>query len=117
LATGLLEEQTASLYPGNRNKTALVCSGAARFVGAWGEKQQWPPITEIITVRKPQLFIEFPYMWLSNLKFYEPRKLNVFTYNSHIPLIFAGSWTLLQGAASPFVAPTSQLRPCLLVLI
>jgi hypothetical protein len=71
-----------------------------------GEKQQWPPITEIMTFRKSQLFIEFPYMWLSNLKFYEPRKLNVFTYNSHIPLIFAGSWTLLQGAASPLVSPT-----------
>jgi len=37
-------KQTAFLYPGNRNTTALVCSGTVRFVGAWGEKKQWPPI-------------------------------------------------------------------------
>jgi hypothetical protein len=88
--------QTASIYPGNRNKTALVCSGAARLVGAWGEKTQWPPVTEIMGFRKPQLFIGFPYMWLSNLKFYEPRKVFFFTDNSHIPPIFAGSWCLFE---------------------
>jgi hypothetical protein len=59
----------------------------------------------MMSFRKPQLFIEFPYLKLSNLKFYEPRKLDVFTYNSQIPPIFAGSWTLLHWAASPLVPP------------
>jgi len=107
--------QTASIYPGNRNTTALVSSGAAMFVGSWGEKPQWPPITEIMSFRKPQLFVEFPYMWLSNLKFYEPRKLNVFIYNSHIPPILRVHGLYCKGRprhSSP-LSPPPQLRPCL----
>jgi hypothetical protein len=38
-----------------------------RFHGAWGEQSQWPPLTELMNLKKSQLFIEHPF-WLNNLK-------------------------------------------------
>ena len=51
-------------------------SGVARFFGAWGQQSQWLSLTEIMNLRKSQLFIEFPYITLNNLKFVERRKSN-----------------------------------------
>jgi hypothetical protein len=39
---------------------------------------QLPPSTEAMNLEKLQLFIEFPLIWLSNLKFFEWIKINFF---------------------------------------
>jgi hypothetical protein len=43
-----------------------VCSGVARFFGARSYLSQWLLLTEITDVKKSQLFIKFPYIWLHN---------------------------------------------------
>jgi hypothetical protein len=45
--------------------------GMARFFGAKGHFQQWPPLTEIINLKKKQLFVKFLHTRLSNVKFDE----------------------------------------------
>lgn len=45
-----------------------------------------------------QLFVEFSFIWLNNLKFLENIKSNYFMQNIH----FAAHWNLPSGAAAPF---------------
>jgi hypothetical protein len=39
-----------------------------RYFGAWGEQSQWPPLTELMNLKKSRLFIEHP-SWFNDLKF------------------------------------------------
>ena len=53
-----------------------------RFFGAWGEQSQWPPLTEIMNLKKSQLFIEYPFR-LNNLKFVAQKIFFFLTLNIH----------------------------------
>jgi hypothetical protein len=59
--------------------------------------------------KKPQLLIEFCFIWLNNLKFVESRKSPFFHVKYSFFPHFASPWTLSPGAAAPLPC---QLHPC-----
>jgi len=48
------------LFQVTERKSVCIVSGITRFIGAWGEKWQWPPVTEIMVLKKSQSVTEFP---------------------------------------------------------
>jgi hypothetical protein len=70
-------------------------------------KSQWPPLTEFMNFKKSQLFIYFPYMRLSNLKFVECWKSCTFylEYSFRRPFNCAG-----QTAFTTRPSPTTTIN-------
>jgi hypothetical protein len=73
----------------------ITCSGVATFFGTWGEWPQWLPQQKLWTLKKSQLFTEFLYIWLSNLKFVGGWKyffLNINSQQSQLFIEFLYIW-------------------------
>jgi hypothetical protein len=62
------------------NSSITADTDLPRSLGIWGNWPQWLSATAIMNLKKSQLCIEFPFIWLSNLKFIEHRKSN----SSHV---------------------------------
>ena len=96
----LIHVETRNFSPKHSDQTSQsmkLTNGMARFLGTWGEQSQWPPLTEIMNLKKLNLFIYFILF----------EKINIFwvqiTHFCISNINFATPWTLLPGAATPLV--------------
>jgi hypothetical protein len=72
-------------------------------------------MTEITNFKKSQSLIEFPFIWLNNLKFFELRKSVFFIYNGHFATHFAAPWTLPLGR--PQYCPPPLMPLCAVIIL
>jgi len=93
-------------------KSVCVVSGITRFFGAWGEKSQWPPVTESMDLKKSQSVTEFPFIWLSNLGFVEHRRSFFLIYNSNFASNCYAPWTVPSGVATTLSPSPTYIPVC-----